>query len=80
MYVKRNSEVRWCNHCYTGEAISITYSECVFLALRIQHTRTTAILYYHLCSVWLCYIFAHYHINDKIFEEKKKILNVKCQF
>jgi hypothetical protein len=37
MYVQRNTEVRSCNHCYREKAISITYSECVFLALVIQH-------------------------------------------
>ena len=30
---------RWlsCNHCCRGKAISITYSECVSVTLRIQH-------------------------------------------
>ena len=37
MYVQRNTEVRSCNHCCSGKVISITYSECLFLALRIQH-------------------------------------------
>jgi hypothetical protein len=30
--------VHSCNHCCSGKAISITDSECVFLALVIQHT------------------------------------------
>jgi hypothetical protein len=30
-------EARSCNHCCCGKAISITYSECVFVALVIQH-------------------------------------------
>ena len=30
-------EERSCNHCYSGKAISITYSECVFLAFVNQH-------------------------------------------
>jgi hypothetical protein len=36
MYVERNIEGRLRNHCWSGEAISITYSECAFLALGIQ--------------------------------------------
>jgi len=35
---KRNNESRSCKHCCSGKAISITYSECVFVALLIQHT------------------------------------------
>ena len=34
---KRNMEARSYNHCCSGKAISITYSECVFVALFIQH-------------------------------------------
>jgi hypothetical protein len=34
---KRNIEARWCKHFCCGKAISITYSECVFVALVIQH-------------------------------------------
>ena len=34
-YVKRNSEGRSCNHCCSDKAISITYSECVFVAFYI---------------------------------------------
>jgi len=37
MIVKRNIEARSCNHCGRGNAISITYSESVFVALVIQH-------------------------------------------
>jgi len=29
---KHNTEVRTLNNCYHGKAISITYSECVFIA------------------------------------------------
>ena len=34
---KRNTKALSCNHCCSGIAVSITYSECVFVALRIQH-------------------------------------------
>jgi len=34
---KRRTEVLSHNHCYNGKAISITYSECLFLDLGIVH-------------------------------------------
>ena len=37
MYVQRNVEVRLCSHCCRGKGISVTYSECEFVALGIQH-------------------------------------------
>jgi hypothetical protein len=38
MYVKRKTEARSCNHrCSEKKSLIITYSECVFVALGIQH-------------------------------------------
>ena len=37
MYIKRNIEARSYNHCCSGKVINITYCECVFVALGIQH-------------------------------------------
>jgi len=37
MYIYRNLEARSCNNCCSGKAISITYCECVFVALDVQH-------------------------------------------
>jgi hypothetical protein len=37
MYVEGNIEARSRKHCYSGKAISITYSEFVSVALVIQH-------------------------------------------
>jgi hypothetical protein len=34
-----NIEGRSCNYCYRGKAINITYSECVSVALGIQHAK-----------------------------------------
>jgi hypothetical protein len=39
MYVQRNIKARSCSHCCHGKAISVTYSECVFVALVIQHAK-----------------------------------------
>jgi hypothetical protein len=35
----RNFQLRSSNHCCCGKAISITYSECVSVALAIQHAK-----------------------------------------
>jgi len=37
MYVQRNIEARSCEHCCSGKAIIITYSEFVFVVFAIQH-------------------------------------------
>jgi len=37
MEVYRNNEVVSCNRRWSGNAMSITYSECVFVALGIQY-------------------------------------------
>ena len=60
MYVQRNIEARSRNHCYRGKAMSITYYECVFVALVIQrakHMRHIVIcvlplstMYFHIIS------------------------------
>jgi hypothetical protein len=36
MYVLRNIQARACNHCCSGQAMSITYCEYVFVALVLQ--------------------------------------------
>jgi len=40
MYVKRNIEARSCSHFGRGKVISITYSECVFVALSIRYSKS----------------------------------------
>jgi len=37
MCVSHNVEAGSCKQCYSGEAMSTTYSECVSVALGIQH-------------------------------------------
>jgi hypothetical protein len=38
-YVQHNVEARSCSHCCSGKAISVKYSERVFVALDIQHEK-----------------------------------------
>ena len=71
--VQRNVEPPSCNDCCNGKAISIKYSECVFVALCIKHTmRERRII---LTSV-ACpdpHIFTFYLINGTILKKKKII-------
>jgi len=75
MCVYPNTEARSCNRYCSGKAISITYSECVSVALDTQHEMAHAI-YCHLWPLRLYRIFPHYFINDTIFK-KKKLLYIK---
>jgi hypothetical protein len=39
MYVLYNNDARSCNHCCIGKALSITYCECVLVALGTQRAK-----------------------------------------
>jgi hypothetical protein len=69
-------ETRLRNHRCSEKARSITYAECVFVALFIEHEIHTR-KYSHLWPARLYGIFPHYLINGMIFEKKNKI---KCGF
>jgi len=51
---KRNTEARLCNHYCHGKAMSITYSEFVFLAFVIQHA-----MHMYICGLSGCTINVH---------------------
>jgi len=69
---KRNVEPRSRNHYYRGKAIIITYSECVFVALVIQHVKCTRRIM--LSSV--AYLAVSYF--STLFHRRSDLLNVKC--
>jgi len=50
-------KARSCSHCCGGKAMSITYCECVFIALGIQHAMRMRHIV--LCGVSGCAIFFH---------------------
>ena len=79
MYVSRNTEVLSCNWFCSGKAMSITYSECVFVCVcSLSYLACNADA--PCCRLWpapLYNIFPHFLINGTIFE-KKKLLKTKC--
>ena len=49
-------EARLCEHCCSGKAVSITYYECVFLALGSQHAmRVRRIIFSYVACMLLPY-------------------------
>jgi hypothetical protein len=78
MYVQRNTEALACSGFYRGKAISITYSECVSVAVGIQHAmRMRSITLSSVDSPALGYFFSRDFIHGTLFG-KKGLLNIKC--
>jgi len=69
---KCNIGVHSHNHCCCGKAGSITYSECVSVALVIQHALCIRCII--LSSVTT--FFSHYLINSTVFG--KELLDINC--
>jgi hypothetical protein len=62
LYVLRNFEAHLSNHCYRGRAISIIYSECVFVTLVIPYAqRTRRIILSFVTCLALPYFFTLSH-------------------
>ena len=77
MYVQLNTEVRSCKHCHSGKAISIIYSDCVFLDLGIQHaTHIRHIILSSVACLALPLLSILYHKGAIFF----KLLNINCVF
>ena len=66
MQVKHNTLGLSFNQCCSGNAIHVTYCQCVSLTLVIQHTMRVG-LNCHLWPVWLYHIFPRQFISDTIF-------------
>ena len=66
-----------CNHCCSEKSVINTYSECVFIALGIQHAMRMRHIV--ICSLRVSTIF--YTLPHKRHDcRKKKLLNTKCVF
>jgi hypothetical protein len=74
---KRNTEARSRNHCCRGKAISITYSECVSVALVIQHAkRMLRIILPSVACLALQYFSTSHKRHD--FQKKKVTQHKMC--
>ena len=73
MYISLNIEVRSCNHCGSGKAISITYSESVAIVLGIQH----AMRLRHIVICGLPGFTIFYYITSYTLRFSKKVVEHK---
>jgi hypothetical protein len=72
---KRNIEGRSRNHCCRGKAISIRYSECVFVALVIHHAMRMRHIIFSYVACLAVYIFStvphkRHDFREKVIEHK----------
>jgi hypothetical protein len=80
-----NIEARSRNHCCRGRAISITYSECVSVALVIQHAkRMRCIIFSAVACLVLPYFSALSHkqhdFGKRVIEHKMSVLIFSAAF
>jgi hypothetical protein len=75
---ERNIEARSRNHCCRRKAINITYSECLSVALFIQHAvRMCRIILSSVVCPTLQYFST---LSHKRHGFRGKLLNIKCVF
>jgi len=77
MNALRNSEVRSCNHRYSGQAIRITRSECVFVALVFQCTLLMHCTILSVASPTLQYFFT---LSYKQHDFREKVIGHEYVF
>jgi hypothetical protein len=82
---KRNIDARSRNHCCRGKAISITHSECVSVALLIQHAkRMRRIILSSVACVTVLYFYTlshkRRHFRKNVIEYKMFVLIFSTNF
>ena len=64
---ERNNEARSPNHCCRKKAVRITYSECVSVALGIQHAKRMRRIILSSVACPDLPFFSHYLLNGTVF-------------
>jgi hypothetical protein len=84
MYVKCNIQTHWCNYRCSGKALRTAYSECVSVALVIQHVmrmNRVALSFVVRLALKKCFTLAHkLHEFGKIVLDTKYILVFSTNF
>jgi len=78
MHVLHNIKARLCKHCSREQEISITYSECVSVALVILHAKGMHCI--TLSSVASASTILFHVISQMEQFSGKKLLNIACMF
>jgi hypothetical protein len=64
--------------CCRGKATRITYSECVSIALVIQHAKCIRCIV--IWPVWFCNNFPHYLTTVRFSKQKRNVIEQKSEF
>jgi hypothetical protein len=76
MYVQSNTEAPTSIHCFSGKVTSITYFECVFVALVIQHAKRMRRIV--ICGLSSSTIFFNVISDTAPFSKKRVIEHEMC--
>ena len=80
MYVQHNIQARSYNHCCSGKARRIKYSECVSVALVIQHAmRIRRVILSSVARPFVPHISTFPQDPNDFFRDKN-FFNIKCVF
>ena len=76
MYVKRNIKQHSLKHCCRLKVISVKYSECLCVALAVQHAKR--VRHIVTCSLSGCTTFFHIILKSGTFSKERFLIHKMC--